>query len=259
MKKFISSFLLITSFIIFSSSAYSQDDCLGMGSVSRFMFGGLNAGYGFQQFSAEGLNHYISVYNLNRPNLTQKMDEFGNAKGFWFGLSPFKIAIINWAVGLKFSYSILNETNEAVGTVSGETATREYELKLKTFQVILAFEYYLSENFAFKVADIGITFTSADFYNRLNQTGEQEVEQKLTSVDNTLGVNIAAGLIISIVPEFISIEGTVGYSYFYINEMEFDNGVLLQEDENSTDEMFNFINSGGIFAFISLNIGIPSD
>ena len=251
-------FFTIVLVINFSLPVYSQDDCLGVSSSMLLFSSGINAGFGFQNFNAKGFNHYIDVYNERHPNLNQKMDKFGSASGFKFGIAPLQFSAANWMMGLKLSYHYLSETHEATASVPGGTARREYKLAMKSLYFTMSFGYNLSENFTFKVADLSITFTSVDLKNSVFQPGLPTEEQKLTSVDNPLGVNMSSGLVIYILPRILSVEATVGYSFLYINEMEFeDGGDKLQVDDNTSDTMLNFIDAGGLYVFGQLNLSIP--
>ena len=251
-------FLNVLLVINFSLPVFSQDDCLGVSSSMLLFSSGINAGYGFQNFSAEGFNHYIDVYNELRPNLMQKMDKFGSASGFRFGITPLQFSAAHWVMGLKLSYHFLSETHEATASVPDGTARREYNLKMKSLYFTMSFGYNVSEFLTFKVADLSLTFTSVDLKNSLFEPGLPAEEQKLTSVDNPLGVNMSSGLIIYILPQILAIEATVGYSFLYINEMEFeDGGNKLQIDENTSDSMLNFIDGGGLYVFGQINLSIP--
>ena len=257
-------FTVLFLFLFLSQSFFiktnAQDDCCGMGSiVSTLLYSGIHGGYGFQQFSAEGFNHYIDVYNQNRTaTLTKKMDEFGFAKGFKFGANLFQFLVDDWLIGMKLSYHILKEEHEATATISGATARRQYELTYKSFHAGLSFAYYVSKHLDIKIADLMVTFNSADLENRLLQPNLPTEEQKLTSVDNPIGFNASAGFTFYIVPPYIAIEGTIGYSLFSIDEMEFeDGGSRLQVDENTNETMTNFIDGGGLYGFAQLNIAIP--
>ena len=251
-------FLLLSQSLLTKTNA--QDDCCGLGSImSLVLYSGIHGGYGFQQFSAEGFNHYIDVYNENRTaTLTKEMDEFGFVTGFKFGVNLFQFLVDDWVIGMKLSYYILKEEHEATATISGETARREYELTLKSFHTGLTFGYYVSKHLDIKIADLILTFNSADLENRLIQPNLPTEEQKFTSVENPIGFNVASGFTFYIIPPYLSIEGTIGYSIFSIDEMaEEDSGLRLPVNENSGEVMTNFIDGGGLYGFAQLNIAIP--
>ena len=260
MKKLLSKICLsVIILITFSSSIRAQDDCCGVGSIMGMLFNsGIYGGYGIQMYSAEGLNHYIDVYNSKRTaTLTKQMEDFGQVKGFRVGANIFQFLIDDILFGMKVSYQWMKEENEArANLTTGGTARREYDLTLKQFDIGMSFAYYASRHFDIKIADVFITWNSADFVNRLVELNNT-TEQKLTNPENTIGFNAATGLTFYPLPPYISLEATVGYAFFSIDEMQFESGSLLQVDEDTPEAMTNFIDSGGLYAFIQLNLAIP--
>ena len=75
--------------------------------------------------------------------------------------------------------------------------------------------------------------------------------------DSEFGYSIGSGIVIEILGEYITLEGLAGYSKITINEMKMDDGTKLMKNENSSEEMNNFIADGGFNAVIQLNIGLP--
>ena len=79
--------------------------------MSLVLYSGIHGGYGFQQFNAEGFNNYIKDFNEDTTrNFSQKMDEFGFATGFKFGVNLFQFLVDDWVIGMKLSYHILPDT-----------------------------------------------------------------------------------------------------------------------------------------------------
>jgi len=69
--------ILCTVILIFpgGSTTKAQDDCCGLGSIfSSVLQSGIFGGYGFQQYSAEGWNDYVST---NLESQTVQYDDFG--------------------------------------------------------------------------------------------------------------------------------------------------------------------------------------
>ena len=260
MKKiFTVTFLAIALTINFSPRIYSQNDCCGLGSIFSSLFqSGVFGGYGIQKFSAKGFNHYIDVYNENRSStLTKKMDHFDQVTGFKVGANVFQILVNDILLGMKVSYQWMKSKNEATAMLNGGTARREYDLTLKTFGIGFSLAYYASKNFDIKIVDAFLTWNSADLVNRLIEPNVPVSEEKLTNPDNSIGFSAGTGITFYPLPPYLSFEGSVGYSFFSINEMEFNNGSRLIVDENTLDEMTDFIDAGGLFATIQLNVAIP--
>jgi hypothetical protein len=185
------------------------------------------------------------------------MDEFGFATGFKFGVNLFQFLVDDWVIGMKLSYHILKEKHESTQILSNGTLRNKFELTYKSFHTGISVAYYVSKHLDIKVADLMLTFNSADLENTKTQTNQPTVEQKLTSVENPIGFNASTGFVFYIFPPYLAIESTVGYSLFSIDEMEFEDGDRLPAFEGSGDVMTNFIDGGGLYGFAQLNIAIP--
>lgn len=251
--------LLFTCLSLFSQKTFAQDDCCGIGSLfGSLLRSGISGGYGIQQYSAEGWNNYISVYNQNRVStLTKQMDDFGSAKGFRIGANLLQIQTDQVLVGFKFFFQRMTEENEATADISAGTARREYELNMNTWAIGGSVSYVVSKYFDIKIADLMVTFTSTELKNREIFPNQPVSEQILESPETSTGFIFGSGVVFYPLPPYISIELNGGYSLFSVDEMEFENGARLSVDENSNEVMTNFIDGGGFFAFAQLNVGIP--
>ncbi|NWF50428.1 MAG: hypothetical protein HXY49_07785 [Ignavibacteriaceae bacterium] len=260
MKKNLTAFVLTFVLVSFcAKDVSSQNDCCGVGSLFSYLVrSGISGGYGIQQFDAEGLNNYISVYNQKRVStLTKKMDDFGLATGFRVGANLFQVQYDDILFGLKLSYQWMKQENEATATISGATAKREYELKINTLGVGTSFSYILSKHFDIKIIDLLLTWTSAKFINRFSEPGKPTTEETLESPESSIGVIGGTGIVFYPLPPYVSIELNIGYSMFSVDEMQFSDGTSLQVNEDTPEIMTNFISAGGFFAFAQLNLAVP--
>lgn len=259
MKRFSLVAFLTLMLSVFSNNSKAQEDCCGVGSIfSMLVQSGIQGGYGLQQYSAAGWNHYVDVYNEKRTEtLTKKMDNFGTAMGFKIGANIIRIQQEDILFDVKLAYSWMKEINEATADLpTGGSAKREYELKLGTFGFGFGISYVLNRHFDIKILDAMVTWTSTDLINKYTDVSSS-TEQKLSSPESSVGGSIATGLVFYPLPPYVSIEANVGYSLFSIDEMRFDDQSSLQVDENTSELMTNFIDGGGLFAFIQLNVAVP--
>jgi len=257
MKKF-SVVLLV--FILFSSSSLikAQSACCGLDIVGGMLLeSGIYGGYGAQQFSAKGLNDYIKVYNDNRPALTNKMDDFGFAYGWKVGANIVQLQDDDMLYGLNFFYQQLQEKHEATALINNVPAKREYALTLISYGFGISFSYVLNNSFDFKIADLKMTWTNAKLINKYSEGTNPSTEEVLKNPEANIGGQISTGIVYYPFPPYISLEANVGYSYFTIDQMQFESGQYLSQNENSNELMENFIDGGGFFAFAQLNIAIP--
>jgi hypothetical protein len=257
MKK-ISVVLLV--FILFSSSSLikAQSACCGLDVIGGMLLeSGIYGGYGAQQFSATGFNDFIKVYNENRPTLTDKMDEFGFSHGWKVGANIVQLQDDDMLYGLNFFYQQLQEKHEATALINNVPAKREYALTLISYGFGISFSYVLNNSFDFKIADLKMTWTNAKLINKYSEGTNPSTEEVLKNPEANIGGQISTGIVYYPFPPYISLEANVGYSYFTIDQMQFESGQYLSQNENSNELMENFIDGGGFFAFAQLNIAIP--
>lgn len=252
---------VLAVFVLCFKSARAQDGCCGLGSiVGSLVQSGISGGYGFQQYSAEGWNHYVDVYNQNRSEtLTKTMDEFGTATGFRLTANLLAIQVDDILMDLKISYQWMQEKNEATAEIPNSgTAKREFELSLGTFGTGIGIAYVMSKHFDITIMDLMVTWTSAKLINRYVEPGQPAEEEVLINPENSIGFSLATGIVFYPLPPYLSLEVNGGYHLFSVSEMEFeDTGVRLQVDENTSEVMDNFIDTGGFFVFAQLNFAVP--
>jgi hypothetical protein len=254
--------VVLFTFVLFLNSSFikAQSACCGLDMIGGMLLeSGIYGGYVAQQFSAAGFNEYIKVYNNNRPTLNKKMDEFGFAHGWRVGANLLNVQDDNMLYGLNFFYQQLQEKHEATATLTNNIpAQREYALTLFSYGIGISFSYVMSKNFDFKIADVKVNWNKAKLVNKLTEGTNPTTEEVLKDPESSIGGQISTGLVYYPLPPYISLEANVGYSYFTINEMQFEtSNQFLAKNENSSEKMENFIDGGGFFAFAQLNIAIP--
>ena len=259
MKKII---VVLSLFVVFvNPTLFAQSTaCCGLDFFAGMLLqSGVYGGYGVQQFSATGLNDYIKVYNQNRPNLIKKMDDFGFTHGWKFGANLIQILDERMLYGLNFYLQQTREKHEASTTLTNNIpAKREYTTTLSSYGFGVSISYVINRSFDYKIADIKMSWNKAKLVNKYTEGTNPSTEQVLKNPDANIGGAISTGLVYYPFPPYISLEANVGYSYFTIDEIQFESsGQYLARNENSNEKMDNFIDGGGFFAFAHLNIAIP--
>lgn len=252
--------LFVSVIFLGSSNLMAQGSaCCGLDYMAGFLLeSGVYGGYGIQQFSAKGFNDYIKVYNDNRPALTKKMDDFGFSHGWRAGANVLQFQDDDMLYGLNIFYQQTQEKHEATATLTNDIpAKREYALTLTSYGFGISFAYVMSSSFDFKIADVKMNWNKAKLVNRYSEGTNPTTEQTLKSPEASIGGQISTGIVYYPFPPYVSLEANVGYSYFTIDQMQFDSGQYLLQNENSSEQMENFIDNGGFFAFAQLNIAIP--
>lgn len=247
-------------FVLNFSPFTNAQVCCGIDALAGMLLqSGVYGGYGMQQFSATGLNEYIKHYNNKRPDLTKKMDEFGFATGWRVGANIVQFQDRNMLYGLNVFYQQTKEKHEATAMLPNDIAgKREYALTLASYGFGIAVSYVISKRFDYKIIDAKLNWNKATLVNKYTEGTNPSTEQKIQNPDASIGGQVSTGILFYPLPPYISFEINVGYSYFTIDEMQFESTKsYLSTNEDSNEKMDNFIDAGGFFAFAHLNLAIP--
>lgn len=243
MKNFLLCFTSVL-IILFTLPAKAQDDCCGMGSIFSSILGsGVFGGYGFQQFSAEGLNGLITA----NPILDENFEDFGFAHGWRAGANIIGIRQDDILATFKVYYQSVKELQEA----GSGNETQELELKINSWSLGLGLSYVVNDNFDIRLLDALMTFNSAELTNDIHSVSGGDSKQEFESTESNLGFSFDAGFVYYPFPPYIAIEAIGGYSLFAIETMR------DKEDFEDLETNGDFIDGGGFFAFAVLTIGIP--
>ncbi len=245
-------FLFIFSLII-SDKAYSQSfgfGCLG--------FVGGYGGYSYQAYDPKELNSYVDAFNNNnKDSLSSLMGKFGQARGYRIGINFFRANLKGFILTTKGFYQYLTEKNSTTINSTLGNSTAIYELDLKNWGVGIDLGTSITGALSWKVIDAAILFNSITFTDTRNSPGPSSFVKKYNNEKSVLGYTFGTGFILAIIDQYISIEGTAGYTIFSIDMMKGDSGNEMPASEDSLQPMRNFIASGGFNAVIQLNIGFP--
>ncbi|MCU0332778.1 MAG: hypothetical protein MUC75_05410 [Ignavibacteriaceae bacterium] len=238
--------LLLFIGIIFLATkpASAQDDCCGAGNIFSSILGsGIFGGYGFQQYSAEGLNGLIAA----NPILDENFDDFGFAHGWRAGANIIGIRQDDLLATFKFYYQSVKEIQEAG---SGDE-TQELELQMNTWALGLGLSYIINNNLDIRLLDALMTFNSVNLNNDIHSVTSGDSKQEFESTESNIGFSFDAGLVYYPFPPYVAIEVLGGYSFFAVETMR-DTEDFVDLETNG-----DFIDGGGFFAAAVLTIGIP--
>lgn len=250
--------LFIISFLLFNTDKSNAQCCGAEYLFATLVQSGISGGYGIQYYNPAGLNKYIDLYNQKHSStLKTNMGKFGTSVGFKVGANLIQIQEDNFLIGLKADYHQMNEKKSATAELtSGVTAKREFDLTLRSIGLGLSTSIIVSKRLDIKILEAMITWNSAKLLNKYSDP-TTSTEEKLESPESKIGYSFGAGLTFYPLPPYISIEATGGYSFFSIPEMNFESGQGLAQTPDGGAKMDNFIDGGGLFAFIQLNLAIP--
>lgn len=247
---FILFFILISAWL----NRHFAQCCSAESIVSMMLQSGVSAGYGIQYYDADGFNKYINLYNQKYGT---NMDDFGLAKGFRFGLNVIQIHVEDIMIGLKLNYYQMNEKKSAtrLSNIGGQIK-EEFDLSLSSLGVGFSSSLMVSKRLDIKFLEALLTWNNAKLVTMYSGP-DLTLEQKLESPRSKIGLSVGSGLAFYIFPPFLSVEAIGGYSFLSITQMQYESGYLLpQAPEENSPAMKNFVNSGGWFAFLQLNLAV---
>ena len=245
--------LIVFLLTIFSNKSNAQSfgfGCLG--------FVGGYGGYSYQVYNPTGLNNYVKTFNeIRQDSLKSPMQKFGKAQGYRLGINFFRANIKGFILTTKAFYQLLSEKHQVqLNSYSGQSSII-YKLDITNWGFGIDLGTSLTDALSWKVLDAAVLFNTAKLEMTKNFPDAITEVDDYKSAKSTIGYSIGTGFILSIIDNYVSIEGGAGYSVFKIDKMQNNNGQYLTTAENSTQVMSNLITAGGFNAVIQLNVGFP--
>ena len=252
---FITKLTIVFLILIAGFSKTTSAQSFGFGCLG---FVGGYGGFSYQVYNPTGLNNYIEDFNNSREDsLSVPMAKFGKAQGFRVGINFFRADIKGFILTAKGFYQLLTEKHDAqVKTNFGNTSTI-YKLSIKDWGVGIDLGTSLTGGISWKVIDAALLFNSAKFTNTINRPGPTTAVFEYKNSASKMGYSVGTGFIVSVIDQYLTLEGMAGYTDFSISEVQQSDGTKLAVVENADVPMKNFIESGGFNAVIQLNLGFP--
>lgn len=246
--------ITIIIFILFASTDIKPQS-LGFGCLG---FVGGFGGYSVQNIRPIGLNEYISEFNESRSNVsTSSMPSFAVTRGFRFGVNFFRTDLDGLVLTAKGYYQKLSQDKISEYKVGALDASSTFQIDITTWGVGIDLGTTITPNFIWKVMDIIMVFGESRFRDIYNQAGASSFIKDYESEGTNISYKLGTGFILNIVSNYVSLEGTVGFSSFNFGRMKHEDGTYLTINENSNVIMEKFITSAGVMATIQLNISFP--
>lgn len=239
--------------VLFNTNINSQT--FGFGCLGFF------SGYGgvaYQSYKAEGLNQFVTYFNeRNSSALDEPLQEYYGAVGYRVGVNFFRATwesgFILTAKGYYQSLSRTRETSES--SIEGNT-NYMFELDLKNWALGIDFGYSITSFLSWKIVDGSLNFNNVSLTNTINSPDGTDVS-KYKSEGGVLGYSVGTGIIISLVKDYISLEGFAGYTGLTIEKLNYNEGSRTLLNILEDEEYSNFIESGGFTGVIQVNLGFP--
>ena len=221
--------------------------CLGLS--------GFYAGFSKQNYDNPGLNDYISQrINFLDPSKTIIKDkiEFTQGTGYRIGANFFRAKWDKFFFSAKGYYQFLKESNEISAQLQNVDTREKYQLTMNHWGVGIDLGIPLFWILDWKIAEANVTFYNTEFSQETLLNNVSQGEIKFKPDKNNIGYFIGTGLILHLVPDYISVEGTAGFNIFQIDKLSNDSGITIPSVSSK-----KVIDKGNLSITLQLNVGFP--
>ncbi|MFZ6031749.1 MAG: hypothetical protein ACOYVE_00425 [Melioribacter sp.] len=243
------SFIIIIVFTLPASGVNAQTfgfGCLGLS--------GFYAGFTHHYYEAPALNEFVNTYKITADpaeGLVPNID-FKRSTGYRIGANIFRARFSSIFISTKGYYQFLKETHEyKISVLNSE----RYELSMNNWGVGLDIGIPVFSFLDLKLVEGHVNFYSPEFKINLVEQNSATVElNKFTSDETKIGYFLGSGLIIHLIPDYISLEATAGYNFWELEQLYDGDNNLSIPVTNSTNEI---INKKTFSATLQINVGFP--
>lgn len=235
-------------FLFVSSNIQAQTfgfGCLGLS--------GFYAGISQESYDASGINDFVNPVRLTDNNSNQQSNtiKFEKGTGYRIGANLFRAKFNKVFITAKGYYQFLKEEHSTTELSNGSTFSTNHKLSLNHWGVGVDFGVDLFWILDWKVIEGNVTFFNGDFTSEYSKDNVFINDTKCNLDKTQIGYYVGSGLILHLVPDYLSVEGTVGFSFIKIES--------LKRVDSLGNELFinNAIPGGGFSATIQLNVGFP--
>lgn len=249
--RLIKKLIFFTVFVCCGTALNAQSfgfGCLGLS--------GFYAGFSKQNYDNPGLNDYISQrINILDPSKTIISDkiEFTQGTGYRIGANFFRAQWDKFFISAKGYYQFLKESNEISAQLQNVDTREKYQLTMNYWGVGIDFGVPLFWILDWKIAEANVTFYNTEFSQETFLDNVSQGEIKFKPDKNNIGYFIGTGLVLHLVPDYISVEGTAGFNIIQIDKFSNDSGVTIPSASTSKKA----IEKGNLSFTLQLNVGFP--
>ncbi len=241
--------LLIPLLFIYSFNSFSQTfgfGCLGLS--------GFYAGITQQEYESKGIREYLFPESINNPEFNFKFD-FKKATGYRVGANIFRAKFSKAFITAKGYYQFLKETHNRIINNGVNEESYIYTLSMNHWGVGLDLGFPIFSIIDFKFLEGHVTFINPEFSTEVLDVNNNIIgENKITTDKIKIGYFLGSGFIIHLIPDYVSVEATAGYSFFVVEKLYDENKNIVIPVEASYNHA---INKSKFSATVQLNVGFP--
>lgn len=217
--------------------------CLGLS--------GFYAGYSQQEYNASGVNSFV----LSQTVLIDPANkiEFKKLTGYRIGANIFRAKFHGLFITAKGYYQFLKQAQSLTGQGQNGTVKQNYELDMNHWGVGIDFGVSLFSLLDWKIVEGNVLFYNAEYSQEYLLNDVSSGVEKFKPDKNKIGYFVGSGLILHIIPDYVSLEGTAGFTVVQVDKMGGGTNIVIPLPNTNQ----NAIEKGGFSATVQLNIGFP--
>lgn len=231
-------------FSLIYTNAHSQTfgfGCLGLS--------GFYAGMSQENYSASGLNDFLNV-KLQSTSSTSSI-KLEKGTGYRIGANFVRAKFDNIFLTAKGYYQFLKEEKSSSGSFNNSAVSSNYQLNMNHWGLGVDFGYKLFSFLDWKIIEGNVNFYDGEFIVQDFKSNVLQTETKYNLEKIQVGYFLGTGLILHIVPDYISLEGTAGYSFFKFDKFQTTDALGTVTNIN------NPLPEGGLGITFQINVGFP--
>jgi hypothetical protein len=240
-------FSIVLFLVLSVSSSYGQTcgfGCLGLS--------GFYGGYSAQYYDMTTLNNLLNE-RMKQFGFENSKINFETGSGARIGANIFRAQFDKYFLTAKGYYQFLREEHKAEESSNSNTWTYVSKLELDHWGVGVDFGIPVFKVLDWKIIEGGLTFYRSKLENTFTVNDEIINQRTFNEEQVNIGYYVGTGLIIHLIKDYISIEGTAVYNNVDIGNLLDNQGDSLLEPGKGQSIM----DKAGVTATVQLNIGVP--
>lgn len=214
-------------------------------------FSGGYGGYTIQRYDLQGFNNYLRE-EIALEGFNVGDDTFKEGQGFRVGINLFKARFEGVYFGAKFFYQFLEE-EKSYTSITDSERKRVFNLGFDYYGIGGEIGFPIISFFDLKLIEGGVTLHNVDLKDETYVGETVFYETNYQSTGTQIGYYVGSGLIIHLVKNYISIEGTASYNFIDLEEVRSDNNEVIPQPNG----VISFGQKGGVTGTVQLNVSFP--
>ncbi|KAF0153290.1 MAG: hypothetical protein FD143_367 [Ignavibacteria bacterium] len=235
--------IILALMLIFVSNSNAQKfgfGCLGLS--------GFYVGISEHHYKAQGINNYV---NTNAAGNLIKLDDevnFNLSSGYRIGANFFRAKWDQVFITAKGFFQFLKEEH---ALNPSQTLQHKFQLNMNQWGVGVDIGIPITSFFDWKIIEGGVTYYNSELVQQQFADNSLTREIKFAPEKGKTSYYVATGIIVHIIPDYMSLEGTAAYNVMNINEFIHN---LPDVGGSKIKEPFSKYGFSGTF---QLNISFP--